>query len=92
VKPIRFRREAEHDLREIIAYFDGVAPEALVRIADDIWRALELIRQFPAIGVRIEGRSFRRVVSRRYKFKIAYLNERDCVTVLGIFRHQDRES
>ena len=86
------RREAEHDLRGILEYFKGVAPGALPNITEDIWRALNLLRRYPAIGVQMEGRHYRRIVSRRYKFKIAYLNEDEAVTVLGIFRYQDREA
>lgn len=92
MKPIRFRREAEHDLREILAYFEAVAPQALPIITEDIWRAIDLLRHFPAIGMQVTDSPYRRIVSRRYKFKIAYLDEDDVVTVLGIFRFQDRET
>ena len=92
MKPIRFRREAEHDLREILARFESVAPQALPNIIEDIWRTIDLLRHFPAIGMKVENRPYRRIVSRRYKFKIAYLDEDDVVTVLGIFRFQDRET
>jgi hypothetical protein len=50
------------------------------------------VRQFPAIGAPIEGRPLRRIVTRRYRFKIAYADAADLVTVVGIFRYQDREA
>lgn len=92
MKPVRFRREAEHDLREIISYYEDVAPDALRNITDDIWRAIDLVQRYPAIGMAVPEREFRRVVSRRYHFKIAYLDDDTFVTILGIFRFQDRES
>ena len=90
-KPVRFRREAEHDLRQIIAWYEDAAPESLPNITADIWRAIDLIRQFPTIGAPIEGRPLRRIVSRRYAFKIAYSDDDHAITVFGIFRFQDRE-
>ncbi len=91
-KPVRFRREAEHDLRRIISWFEEVAPESLPDITTDIWRAIDLVRQFPGIGMEIEGRPLRRIVTRRHKFKIAYSDDEVAVTVVGIFRFQDRQS
>ena len=92
MKPVRFRREAEHDLRQIIAWYDGVAPDSLPAITGDIWRAIDLARRFPAIGAPIEGRPLRRIVTRRYRFKIAYADANGFITVVGIFRYQDREA
>lgn len=88
---IRFRREAENDLRAIIAHDEGVAPEVLPAITDDIFRSIDLLADFPAIGMQAEHRAFRRIVTRRYRFKIAYASEPGFITVLGIFRFQDRE-
>ena len=91
MKPIRFRREAGQDLRKIFDYFDEVAPEALTNVRVDIRRSLNLLRRYPQIGMRVERKPYRRIVTRRYKFKIAYLDEDEVVTVVGIFRYQDRE-
>ncbi|WP_374405919.1 type II toxin-antitoxin system RelE/ParE family toxin [Pelagerythrobacter sp.] len=88
---IRFRREAEHDLRAIIAHYQGVAPDILPAITDDIFRSIDLLTDFPAIGMGVEGRAFRRIVTRRYRFQIAYMSEPGFITILGIFRFQDRE-
>ena len=68
----------------MLAYFEGVASETLPNITEDIWRSLNLLVHFRAIGMKAEGRPYRRIVSRRYKFKIAYLDEDEAVTVLGI--------
>ena len=90
-KPVRFRREAEHDLQQIIEWYDEVAPESLPNITADIWRAIDLVRQFPSIGMPIEDRPLRRIVTRGYGFKIAYADDEEAITVFGVFRFQDRE-
>lgn len=91
IHPVRFRREAEHDLRQIIAWYEEVAADSLPAITGDIWRAIDLVRQFPAIGAPVQGQSLRRIVTRRYRFKIAYTDDDGFITVVGIFRYQDRE-
>ncbi len=90
-KPVRFRREAEHDLRQIIEWYEEIAPENLPNITADILRAIDLVRQFPMIGMQLEGRPLRRIVTRRYGFKIAYSDDAEFITVFGVFRFQDRE-
>jgi plasmid stabilization system protein ParE len=89
---LRFRKEAEADLRDIVSYYQDIAPEALPRILDDIHHALRRLQDYPQLGAAVEERSFRRIVTLRYHFKIAYLIEEPFLTVLGIFRYQDRES
>lgn len=89
---LRFRKEAEADLRGIIEYFETVAPEFLPRILDDIHHALHRIHDYPLLGAQVEGRNFRRIVTLKYHFKIAYLVEAEFLTVLGIFRYQNREA
>ncbi|OZA93051.1 MAG: hypothetical protein B7X57_06270 [Erythrobacter sp. 34-65-8] len=91
-RPVRFRREAEHDLRAIIRWYENVAPESLPAVTGDIWRAIDLARQYPAIGAPVEGRTLRRIVNRRYGFKIAYSDADGQITIVGIFRFQDRET
>ena len=69
---IVFRKRAEADLRSIIDWYEGVAPESIPRILDDIYRSVDLLADFPRAGMRVPDTPFRRVVSRRYHFKIAY--------------------
>jgi plasmid stabilization system protein ParE len=89
--PIRFRSEAEADLRAIISYYEDVAPDALDNILSDIYRSINQLTHFPRIGMRVEGRGFRRLVTMKYHFKIAYEIAEECVTIVGIFRFQDRQ-
>ena len=87
-----FRRRAEDDLRAITSWFEEVAPESVPRVLDDIYRSINLLIDFPRAGIRVADTPFRRVVSRRYHFKIAYEVTAYSVVIAGIFRFQDRKS
>lgn len=89
---ITFRKEAEDDLRSIIAYYEEVAPEALPNILLDIHRSIDQLTYFPRIGMQVPDRAFRRLVTLKYHFKIAYEVGEDRIVILGLFRFQDRES
>jgi plasmid stabilization system protein ParE len=86
-----FRAEAAADLRSIIAYYEEVAPEALANILSDIYRSIDQLTRFPRIGMPVADRPFRRLVTLKYHFKVAYEVHGDLILILGIFRHQDRE-
>lgn len=86
-----FRAEAAADLRAIIAYYEEVAPEALANILADIHRSIDQLTHFPRIGAPVADRSFHRLVTRKYHFKVAYSVREDAILILGIFRYQDRE-
>ena len=88
---VRFRKQ-EADLRQIIAWYQEVAPASLARILDDIHRKIEFLTRFPRSGAKIAGTRLHRAITRRYHFKIAYEPTEDGLTIVGIFRHQDRES
>jgi plasmid stabilization system protein ParE len=88
---IRFRAEAEADLRSIIAYYEDVAPASVANILSDIYRSIDQLVHFPRIGMQVDGRSYRRLVTINYHFKIAYEVGEGVVFILGIFRYQDRE-
>ncbi len=87
-----FRSEAEADLRSIIAYYDEVAPHALGNILADIHHAIDRLTAFPPMGMQMPGRAFRRIVTLRYHFKIAYVVSADGIVVVGIFRYQNRDA
>jgi plasmid stabilization system protein ParE len=88
---VLFRAEAEADLRSIIAYFEEHAPDSIGRILSDIQRAIDLLTRFPRAGMQVPERPFRRIVTRKYHFKVAYdVGDDGVIVVLGIFRYQDR--
>jgi plasmid stabilization system protein ParE len=91
MKTIIFRREAENDLRSIIAFYDASAPEATANILSDIYRSINQLAHYPLSGMQIPDRAFRRIVTIKYHFKIAYQVTEQQIVVLGIFRYQDRE-
>jgi plasmid stabilization system protein ParE len=89
---ILFRKEAEADLNLIVSYFENVAPEAVGNILSDIYRSIDQLAHFPQSGIQVADRQFRRIVTLKYHFKIAYDVSGDGITVLGIFRYQDRDT
>ena len=91
MRRIIFRKEAEADLRGIRAYYEDVAPESVGSIMGDIYRSIDQLVHFPHLGMQVENRTYRRIVTLKYHFKVAYEVGEDGVVILGIFRYQDRE-
>ena len=89
---ILFREEAEADLRSIVDHYRSVAPDAVENILADIYRAIDQIARYPRSGMQVPDRAFRRIVTIRYHFKVAYELRDDRVVILGIFRYQNRET
>lgn len=90
MKPIKFRLRADRDIEQIIAYYLRLAPEAVPGIAADIDRSLGLIEEDPERYPPVSGTPYRRLVTRRYKFKIAYRVRPDVIEIVGIYRYQNR--
>ena len=88
---VRFRRHAEADLQCMVDWFEGVAPEAVTRILSDISRSIDQLIDFPRSGIKVPGRRYRRIVTHKYRFKIAYEIDEDAIIIVGIFRFQNRE-
>ena len=60
------------------------------RIAADIDDALGSIIEAPEMYAKVDRKNYRRYVSHRYRFKIAYRVSRDTVAIIGIYRFQNR--
>ena len=88
---VRFRRQAEVDILGITDWFGEVAPEAVPRILDDIYATIDRLIDFPRSGVKVPQLALRRIVTRKYRFKIAYDLTPDSIVIIGVFRFQDRE-
>ncbi len=86
-----FRRKAEDDLRGIMEWYEGIAPESVGNILGDIYRSIDQLIDFPRSGTKVPKQRFRRLVTRRYHFKIAYEINDDTVEIVGIFRFQNRQ-
>lgn len=89
---IYFRKEAEADLRSIVEYYETVAPESIGNILADIRRSVDQIARHPRSGMPVPDRPFRRIVTIKYHFKLAYEVGDDRIVILGIFRYQNRDS
>ena len=63
---IRFRKQAEIDLRGIINWYENVAPEAVSNVLADIFRSIDLLAVFPRSGAKVQGRQFRRLNDLRH--------------------------
>ncbi|MBX9644538.1 MAG: type II toxin-antitoxin system RelE/ParE family toxin [Novosphingobium sp.] len=88
---VRFRRTAETDLQGIVDWFEGVAPEALPRILDDIYARIDRLIDHPRSGMKVPIAGLRRIVTHKYHFKIAYQIDGDSIVIVGIYRYQNRE-
>lgn len=86
-----FRGEALEDIRAIADWHDDIDRTVTDRIRIDLQRTFRLLLDFPQAGAVVTGRRYRRIVTRRYHFKIAYFVRGDHIEVLGIYRFQDRE-
>lgn len=82
-----FRKEAEADLRSIIDYFEGVAPEAVGKIMSDIYRSINQIRHFPHSGMPVPDRDYRRIMTFQYHIKLIYAVSDERIVILGIYRY-----
>jgi plasmid stabilization system protein ParE len=88
---IEFSAAALADLASIIEWYDQFGPEVTARIQSDINRALERLSRYPNSGTAISGRSYRRIVTIKYRFKIVHRIEPTRILVSGVFRFQNRE-
>ena len=92
MKPIRFRASAEADLRAIVDHYSGFSDDTAQKVLDDIYRAINHLATFPYLGRPIGRRGLRRLVTLKHHFLVGYVVEAEALTILGIFRHQDRET
>ena len=90
MRRIIFRKEAEADLRDIICYYEEVAPTSVGNILSDVYRSIDQLVHFPHLGMQVEDRTYRRIVTLKYHFKVAYEVGEDRIVILGIFRYQAR--
>ena len=85
-----FRKRAEEDLLALQDWFSEVAPNSVERILADIYRSIDLVRENPELAQAVPGHNYRRIVTRKYRFKVASMIKRGRIDILGIYRFQDR--
>ncbi len=86
-----FRKEAEGDLRDVVEWYEQTAPEVIGAILADIYRAIDQLIDFPLSGPKVPGQAIRRIVTRKYRFKIAYHITDRTIAIVGIYRYQNRD-
>ena len=58
--------------------------------ADDLEHALDLVIEYPGIGLTVSSRGARRVLLRRFPYALFYVIRRDALVVLAVF-HVSRD-
>ena len=91
MRTMTFRDRALEDIRAITEWYDPIDPGVTEKIRIDLQRSFRLLLDFPHAGAVVANRRIRRIVTRRYHFKIAYSLRGDHIEVLGIYRFQNRE-
>ena len=86
-----FRRQAEEDLLAIRDWYGEVAPDSIERILADIYHSIDRVREHPLSAEQVRGRSYRRIVTNRYSFKVVSLVKRRRIDILGVYRYQNRK-
>lgn len=83
---------ARADLDSIADYYGAIDPDAADRILDDIKSSVLKLGYFPHRGQAVKSGPLRRIISRRFRYKIVYRVRQDAIEIVGIFRFQNREA
>lgn len=86
---IVFREEARDDILAIENYLKDKSVSGFENIRRDIYKTIIALKAFPESGNRL-GKSKRIISTTKYHFKIIYTLDQDTVTVLGVYRYQNR--
>ena len=78
-------------MSSIVRFYEDLAPGLSVRIVADVRERIEGLRHFPRSGERMGVSGIHRVLSRRYRYKIAYRVTDEAIEIIGVFRFQNRE-
>ncbi len=93
-KPVRVEQDAEEELRAAIAWYEGQRPGLGVALLAEVQRAIDLIKNVPAVGVqipRVQTRyETRRIPLRRFPYVVVY-RERAEVSQVIAFAHTSRK-
>ena len=77
-------------MNSIVRYYENIAPGLSTRIVADIRERIEGLRHFPRSGEWVKVADVHRVLSRRYRYKIAYRVTDRAIEIVGVFRFQNR--
>jgi plasmid stabilization system protein ParE len=88
---LRLTPRAAHDLADIGDYLSERSPGAALRVRDAILQSLQNLSLFPELGRKQEEEGVRKMVTRRYSYRIYYMTDEaaDEIIILAI-RHPAR--
>jgi toxin ParE1/3/4 len=88
---LRLTPRAARDLADISDYLWERSPAATLRVRDAILQSLQNLSLFPELGRKQEEEGVRKIVTRRYSYRIYYMTDEaaDEIIVVAI-RHPAR--
>lgn len=88
---LRLTPRAARDLADIGDYLSERSPGAALRVRDAILQSLQNLSLFPELGRKQEEEGVRKMVTRRYSYRIYYMTDEaaDEIIILAI-RHPAR--
>jgi len=89
---LRLTPQAARDLANIGDYLWERSPGAALRVRDAILQSLENLSLFPELGRKQEGEGVRKMITRRYSYRVYYITDEatDEIIVIAI-RHPARK-
>jgi addiction module RelE/StbE family toxin len=89
---VRYRPRAEQDLKDIADYLRTRNPQAARSVRDAILHTIHIVADFPELGMRVDE-GVRRIVVRRYEYKVYYeVDEAKHEVVVTTVRHARRQA
>ena len=82
-RPLIIRPEAESDLREACAWYEGQASGLSGKFLQEIDRTLTRLHESPRVYAKVEKEA-RRALIRRFPYGIIFIEEPDKVVVLAV--------
>lgn len=82
---INYSKKAKQDIKDVIAYYEGVAPRAALDFALSLRLTLDNIIQFPEAGRKLEDNINREFPMKNWPFVIPYKIKDKEIFVLRVF-------
>ncbi len=76
-----YTQAARDDFADLATYLESRHPFAIANVADDILVAIDRLTDFPFSGRRQDEADVRKLVSRRYRYRIFYRVDEEAATV-----------
>jgi plasmid stabilization system protein ParE len=87
---IRYSLVAERALADIEKYYTNFSKGACSNVLNDIDSVIDLLSGQPEIGRLHASKKFRLIVTAKYRFVIIYRLDSDYVSILDIYRYQNK--